>query len=254
MSNKKKSSTGPGSKAAARARAAEVVAAERRKARRRSLLWQAGIGLGALVIIGGAVVVVLQQRAERAENAVGPAAVTSDGGFLVGDPDAPVTVQVVEDFQCPACQAFEAAASEQLEGYAEGSEVNVEYRGVAFLDRMSSTDYSSRALNLSACTMEDGPDVWSELHRQLYLQQPSEGGAGLTDDELVSIAVAAGADEDRVAACQEADTWGAWVEATTDAATDDGVQGTPTLFVNGEQLDSGDPADLQAAVDEALAS
>lgn len=178
---------------------------------------------------------------------------TADGAFTVGSTDAPVTVQIVEDFQCPACQQFEAAAGDLLGRYARSGEVKLEYRGIAFLDQMSSTRYSSRALNASACVMGDGADVWQDFHRQLFLQQPAEGGAGLPDATLVDLAVTAGADRDAVTACIEDETYAGWVSETTNAAGADGVTGTPTVFVDGEKLSASSPEQLQAAVDKALA-
>ncbi len=247
------------SKSEARAATLARLKAEQRARRRRRVLWQSAVAVVvAAAVIGGAVVVLSNQDDDAptpsAISGAVPAAATDDGAFVVGDPDAPVTVQVVEDFQCPVCRQFEAAAGEMLDQYAAGTDVKVEYRGIAFLDRASSTRYSSRALNASGCVMDEGADVWKEFHRQLYLQQPPEGGAGLSDDQLVSIATAAGADGDRVASCVEDETYADWVEATTDAAGDDGVTGTPTLFVDGQKLSGFDPAALKAAVDQALAS
>lgn len=86
-----------------------------------------------------------------------------------------MTVQVVEDFQCPVCKAFEAQAGSQLAEWIAGDEVAVEYRGVAFLDNASSTQYSTRALNASACVASESPDAWLDFHTAMYEQQPEEG-------------------------------------------------------------------------------
>jgi protein-disulfide isomerase len=248
------------SKAQARAEALARLRAQERARRRRRTLWQVVAGVVVVALVVGGAVLVLSNQDDDATTAaaapdVVPQAVSKDGGFVVGDPDAKVTVQVVEDFQCPICKQFEAAAGDLLDQYAAGTDVKVEYRGIAFLDRASSTRYSSRALNASACVMPSGTEVWKEFHRQLYLQQPAEGGDGLTDDEITSIAVAAGADEDAVSSCVADEQYGDWVTATTNRAFDeDGVTGTPTLFVDGKKLSGFDPATLQAAVDQALGS
>lgn len=249
-------------KAEARAAALARLKAEEKARRRRRTLWQSlAAVVVAVLVVGGVVLALGNGEDERggsdaplAVDGEVPAATTNDGGFVVGNPDAAVTIEVVEDFQCPVCQQFEAAAGELLDSYAAGDDVKVEYRGIAFLDRASSTDYSSRALNASACVMDSGAEVWKEFHRQLYLQQPPEGGAGLSDDQLVSIATEAGADEAAVSSCVADQTYADWVGATTDRAGDDGVTGTPTLFVDGEKLAGFTPEELQAAVDKALAS
>jgi len=45
--------------------------------------------------------------------------------------------------------------------------------------------------------------------------------------------------------------YGDWVASTTEAAASDGVTGTPTIFVDGKQLDGFQLADVQAAVEQA---
>ncbi len=234
------------------AAAQEVLEADRRRRRRNGLIQIAVVVAVVAAVIGGTVVA-LKGGDDAAVAGSAPSGVTADGGYVIGNPEAPVTVQVVEDFQCPVCQQFEAVAGAMLDEYAAGDDVNVEYRGIAFLDRASSTEYSSRALNASACVIDSSDaEVWKEFHRQMYAQQPAEGGAGLRDSELIGIAEDAGAED--VDSCIADRTWAEWVKATTDAAFDDDVDGTPTVFVNGEKTADFDPATIQAAVDEALAS
>lgn len=236
----------------ARSDAARQIREDEKKRRRRSLAIQVAV-VGAIVvaIVGGTVYAL--QSSDNGTTESAPAAVNADGAYVVGDPDAPVRLQVVEDFQCPACQAFETAFGETLDEYAESGDVAVEYRGIAFLDRASTTEYSSRALNASACVMEAGDtEVWREFHRQLFLQQPPEGGAGLPDSELVRIADEAGAGD--VATCIDDRRYDDWVEATTRASGDDGINSTPTVLVDGEILEDPSPATIQDAIDEALAS
>ena len=247
-STSKRRSTDPQRSEAAR-KAAEMVHAQQAQARRRTVLVQAGVA--ALVVVVVLVVTIAVLRAQDgAEPSAVPPQVDDRGALVLGNPEAAVTVEVVEDFQCPACRAFEAAVGDLLRSYVEGDDVQVAYRGIAFLDRASSTDYSSRSLNASACVMGEGDEVWSRFHRSLFEQQPPEGGAGLGDDQLVRLAGAAGADEDAVRTCVEDGTYADWVASTTTQAGDDGVQGTPTVSVNGEELQ--DTSALEATVDAAL--
>lgn len=220
----------------------------------RSVGLQVGVAAVLVVVVVVAVIAVLQARDGADAPATAPAAATEQGGFVVGDPDAPVTVEVVEDFQCPACQQFEGLNADLLAQYAASGDVAVEYRGIAFLDRASSTAYSTRALNASACVMGEGEETWTAFHDALFAVQPPEGGAGLPDDVLVDLAVEAGADEDAVAGCIADGTYEAWAEDVTEAAFDGGVEGTPTVLVDGEPVASLEPAALQSAIDAAVAA
>ena len=247
-SKKPRRATDPQRSQAAR-RAAEMMKAQQAQARRRTVMVQAGVAALVVVVVLAVTVAILRAQDGTEPSAV-PPEVDDQGALVLGNPEAAVTVQVVEDFQCPACRAFEAANGDLLRSYVEGDEVQVAYRGIAFLDRASSTDYSSRSLNASACVMAEGGDVWSRFHRSLFEQQPPEGGEGLSDDQLVRLAEAAGADEDAVRTCVDDGTYADWVASTTTQAGDDGVDGTPTVYVNGEELE--DTTALEATVDAAL--
>ena len=230
-----------------RAAAARLLRDQEQRAKRRSLLIQVSIGVVAVVVVVATTVVVLANRGSDTPAAT-PPGLTSDGAVRFGPDDATVTVQAIEDFQCPACQQFETEFGDLLAGYRASEDVAVEYRPIAFLDRASTTDYSSRALNASMCVLDDaGPDVWIKMHGALYAQQPPEGGAGLSDDELTSIAADAGAGD--ISSCVADRPYDDWAQDTTQAVFDEGVNSTPTVLVDGEPVE---PAELEATVDAAL--
>lgn len=225
------------SKADRRAAAAALMREQKRRARRRALVVQTGVGALVVAAVVGITLVVLDRRGPG-DDATPPAGVTADGAIRFGAEDAPLTLQAVEDFQCPVCQQFEEVNGDLLQGYREGDQVAVEYRPIAFLDRASSTEYSSRALNASACVLDEGgKDAWLTYHGLLFDNQPEEGTDGLPDSDLVDLAGEAGVSGEDVESCIEDRRFGDWVEQTTDAAFDGDVTGTPTLFLNGEKLD-----------------
>lgn len=229
-----------------RAAASQVMRAQQRRASRRRLVMQVSIAVVVVVAVIGTTIAVLSSRDADGPSAE-PAGLTSDGAVRFGSDDAPVTVQVIEDFQCPACQQFEQANGDLLAGYVDGKDVAVEYRPISFLDRASSTEYSTRALNASMCVLDDsGPDAWLAMHEALYAQQPEEGGAGLDDDQLIDMAADAGAEGDSVASCIDDRAFGTWAADAT-AATE--FDSTPTVSVDGTVVE---PADLATAVDSAL--
>lgn len=235
--------------------AAELAREHQRKARRRAVLLQVGVGSLLVAVVIGVALVVLKTRDDSVASATAPAGLTADGAVRFGPADAKATLQVVEDFQCPVCAAFESAAGDLLAGYRADPAVAVEYRPIAFLDRASTTEYSTRALNASMCVLEaTAEDGWLSFHTALFTNQPPEGGAGLPDAELVSMAADAGAVSGDTESCIEERRYGDWVKQTTNAASDDGVRGTPTVFVNGEALSSFDPGVIEKAVSAASTS
>ena len=57
--------------------------------------------------------------------------------------------------------------------------IKVDYHMVAFLDRASTTNYSSRALNAAMAVLSTaGPDAFLKFHSLAYANQPEEGVGG----------------------------------------------------------------------------
>lgn len=173
-------------------------------------------------------------------------------GVVVGDPAAATTIRVYEDLQCPVCQQFEQIVHKPLrKGIGQGK-VKVEYRIVSFLDRASTNEYSSRAANALLVVLDQaGPEAFVEFHKALFADQPDEGGAGFTDDELIDMAVRAGADEAAIRGPIEDKMYAAWIAEATNQMAVDGVRGTPTVFVDDEMIEGG-PQDGVDAVLEAV--
>ena len=236
--------------AAKRAAEAAVLAAEQR--RRRTVV---GAVVATVLVVVAIVVVVVVQTARTSTSAdaavpAGTAAGTSETAFAVGADDAPVTVDLYEDYQCPNCKAFEDAAGSTLEDLVTAGTVRVVYHGMAFLDSSQNDDYSTRALNAAAVVASTaGTTALETFHDLLYANQPDEEtGSGLTDDQLITYAGQAGASGEEVEADIRDLVYGDWTEQATDQASKDGVTGTPTVFVDGTQLDDLSADGVTAAV------
>jgi protein-disulfide isomerase len=246
-------------RAAARRRIEEKRAAEaaaRAAAERRRRTRVGGVTAAVVVLVAVVVAVVVQTgRTTTSAEAAVPANTVDDGTtVVVGSADAPVTVDVYEDFQCPVCRTFEEAAGPTLAQLVGDGTVQVHYHGMAFLDTSANDDYSTRALPAAAAVVDTaGPDSFQAFHDLLFAHQPAEGGDGLTDDRLVELAAQAGATGDAVEQQIRDLTYGDWVETVTDRASRDGVTGTPTVLVDGEPLEELSADALSAAVTAAAA-
>jgi protein-disulfide isomerase len=231
--------------------------AARKEAKRRRLL----TALGGLVIVGLVVAIVVavvratsgDDGSSTASGEVVQPANVSEWSIPVGDEAAPVTVAIYYDYMCPACGAFEQANGDALDQLVQEGTARVELRPISFLDEQSGgTRYSTRSGNAIA-TVADGalPQVW-ELHRALYENQPEEGSAGLTDEQIADIAIEAGVPADVVERFTDG-TYEGWIAAATKASAEAGVEGTPTVLVDDEVFE-GDlytPGALTEAIESA---
>ena len=227
-------SKSPTNKSAARAaKAAELRAAQERAEKRRRLLMIGGVAALFLVIIGGAILISVLNR----EEVDAPPAGGSEHGVSIGDTDAPHKVIIYEDFLCPFCGELEAQTRDELAELADEGKVFVDYRPFDLLSEAIGSDYPIRAANAFAVVLdESGPEVAKEFHDLLFENQPSESGPFPSDDDLVDLAVEAGAEESDVRAGIEDLAMEDWVTDATEAARDANVSSTPTVILDGEEM------------------
>ena len=162
-----------------------------------------------------------------------PAGATA-AGVVVGDPNAPATIDLYLDFQCPACRQYEQQVGPTIDELVASGQARVAYHPVAYLNRFSSTQYSSRSSAAAGCAADAG--VLPRFAQLLYANQPPEGGTGLPDEQLVALGTQAGAGGD-FATCVQDGTYADWTRSVTDAASQAGVTATPTVLVNGQEVE-----------------
>ena len=236
MSSKSSNSSNSSKAATRAAKAAELRAAQERAEKRRRLLLIGGVAALFVLIVGGAIVVTVLSQ----EEVDAPAAGQGEYGVTIGDPDAEHEVVIYEDFLCPICGQLEDASNEGLAEAAADGKVLVEYRPIAILTQFG--DYSVRSANAFKAVLETaGPEEAKEFHDLLFEDQPAEDDkdSHFTDDELIDLAVEAGATEADVRDDIEGLAYEGWVDDATEAAIEANVQGTPTIILDGEQFNEG---------------
>jgi protein-disulfide isomerase len=273
--------------AEAREKARLIREAQLKKDKRNKLLIGWGIVaavVAILVVVALVVTTSIQQNTPIADQGPVPASANANGGVtllantdvkktdaatvdianLPAKPDAqpnpvvapgaeaeagqPVKVVAYIDFICPVCLRFENTYNDALTSLRNEGKISMEYRPLGFLDRQSSTNYSSRAANAAACVADKAPEKYAEYVDVLFANQPAEGGAGLSDDKLKSLASDIGAD---INSCVDDKTFRPYVKYSTELANRTGITGTPTVFIDGKQWDGATDlnAEIQAAID-----
>ena len=127
-----------------------------------------------------------------------PAGATPEGdGIVLGD--GPVPVDAFIDFLCPYCQRFELSSGPALATMLAEHRISLAYHPMNFLDQASTTRYSTRAAAASGCAADSGRFL--EYTHALFVNQPPEGSAGLSDSELAALAGEAGLPAQPFASC-----------------------------------------------------
>jgi protein-disulfide isomerase len=155
-------------------------------------------------------------------------------GKGIGDPNAPVKIEVYEDFQCPACKEYTGSVEKQLidSTYISSGQVYYEYMQYPFLDSNVVTKESQQAANASMCALEQGR-FW-DYHDLLYVNQGViENGGSYNDTRLRAFAESLGLDTNAFNNCFNDNKYRDEIESELQRGKDLGVTGTPTVIVNG---------------------
>jgi len=150
----------------------------------------------------------------------------------VGAADAPVTIDVWSDFQCPACGFFATSVEPGLiEEYVRPGTVRLVYRDSAFIDGGRPDGESQQAAAAARCAGEQGK-FW-QYHDYLFENQKGENKGAFRRERLDQIAQAVGLDMSAYQSCMGGDAPEKAVQAETAVGKAAGVRSTPTLAING---------------------
>jgi protein-disulfide isomerase len=195
-----------------------------------------------LVVVFAVGYVVLSKPWASSTPAAASYPVTADGVVVTaGQANAPVTIDVYEDYLCPFCERFETRSGGDLTSALNQGKVKVNYHALNILDaRTAPPGYSTLAANAALCAVPAG--IWPAFHQRLFAEQPAEGSAGLTAAQLTKIGTDLGAGP-AFGTCVAANGNAAAISSATNAAATnpalqtDGQFGTPTVAVGGKKID-----------------
>jgi protein-disulfide isomerase len=209
-----------------------------------------------IAVIGGAVLIAFAVAGgDRTQPVEGPAsqgapvagafAGLAADGYVLGRPDAPVTIDLYEDFQCPACrrwgeQVFPALAAKEL---ASG-QARLVFHDFAFIGPES----MAAAKAGQAAARQDR--FWS-LWAAIYANQGRENSGALNVERLTDIARTVGLDVERFKADMASSGAAMAVDASIADAQRLGVESTPTVIIGGRHLVGASYAEIAAAVADA---
>lgn len=174
---------------------------------------------------------------------------TDEGGFRMGNPDAPVKLVEFASMTCPHCASFSVQAAEPLREYVRGGHVSWEFRNFV----LNAPD--AAASMLARC---QPPQAFFRITDQLFAEQQTWLG-NMTQEEAEQIqrlpepqqipALARaleldqffrrrGVPEAEVNSCladrQQLDRL---ADLNTQANQDHGVSGTPAFMINGQMVE-----------------
>ncbi|MFE3192221.1 DsbA family protein [Nocardia sp. NPDC059240] len=244
--------------------------------RNRKILIQVGVAVVLLGLIAGIGITLAVRKHnndkaepantfhwDAAQGALVPPNLTPDGAIRIDNTGVPapagkqkVAVRVVADMQCPACDMFENSNADALKKAVTSGQAVVDYNIISFLDRASNgNQFSTRAGAAAYVMYEADPTKFQGWLAAMYQKQPKENGNGMSDDQLIQIAKDAGYTDPAVAQAIKDGRYVQWIKTQTNAVFATGVKSTPTVYVNGTQVQDPQalmtPGGMTAVIDNA---
>jgi protein-disulfide isomerase len=201
-------------------------------------IWVSVAVIVVLVVVAG-LVVWINNSANAPQDVVTPDSAVVDGetgAIMVGDGENTMATYI--DFMCPVCNQFEQVYGEAISGLVDDGTITLNIHPISILDRASQgTEYSTRAANAMYCVAVADGDAAVPFMQSMFANQPAEGTAGLTDEQILAIAGEVGVTG--IDACVNDGEYAGYVTAMTEetpvAPGASGV-GTPTIAINGEAI------------------
>lgn len=162
-----------------------------------------------------------------------------------GPADAPVDVVVFEDFLCPHCGTFAENITPRIErNYVDDGSVAYYSKNFVVIG-----PESERIAQVGECVFEQGNDAFWTFEEVAFRSQD-----GLTEARAIALAeeYVTDLDADELRACIADGRGLDAVRADMEHVQALGLQGTPTVFVAGEQVRA-TYDDIAAAIEAALA-
>ncbi len=151
------------------------------------------------------------------------ASLAADAKPIASTPDpsgSVVDIRVYADYLCSLCGEFQRTNLNQLEPLVRDGAVTLEMHPVAiYTSHSAGTKYSLRAANAAACVANYSPKAFWKFNASLFMDQPREGGPGLTDAQLKQRVKDAGAtNSSEISSCIDDGRFKTWVTTASDRA------------------------------------
>lgn len=187
------------------------------------------------VVVGVVMIMLVPTLLSKKTNssALVPASVSADNGYGIAfnsDLKSVPVIDIYEDFQCPVCAQFEKMQGDYIESLITEKKAKVVYHTLSFLG-----PESVRAANGAACSADQ--DNFLNYHRALYANQPAENTGAWTNEALAAVGQAAGIQSKKFVSCVTGGQYADWVNNVAAAGAKANVNSTPTVFINGKEID-----------------
>ena len=120
--------------------------------------------IAAIAVVGVVVISNNSSTGPEIDYSTIPQSRGEDGAFILGDPNAPVTLIEFADFVCPHCVTYEATVSQFIKDYVATGQAKLEYR----MFPTAGGDMTRFAGQIAECADDQRPGAFWEAYALLY--------------------------------------------------------------------------------------
>lgn len=209
------------------------------------------IGMVVFVVAVGVIFSFVSNKSSN--TAAVPSSVSKANGYGIvfnGDLTGKPVVDLWEDFQCPVCAHFEATDGAYMQQLILSKKAKVVYHLLSFIG-----PESILAANAGACAADQGKFL--QFHSFLYAHQGTENTGTWSNAALIIAGAAVGITDAKFPTCVNTGKYNGWVTNIANDGVTKKINQTPTLLVNGKEINRGtnvasayfDPALLKKAIE-----
>lgn len=189
------------------------------------------IGMVIFVVAVGVIFSVMGNRSTG--GGATPSSVSKADGYGItfnGDLKGKPTIDLWEDFQCPVCKQFELTNGGYIAKLINEKKAKVVYHVLSFIG-----PESVLAANAGACAADE--NKFLQLHTYLYLTQGTENTGTWSNAALITAGSTVGLTDSKFTKCVNNGAYTKWVSNIANDGVNKKINATPTVFVNGKELD-----------------
>lgn len=157
--------------------------------------------------------------------------------LAAGPLDAPVTLVVFSDYQCPFCARWSTETLPLMMDHADAGDLRIEWRDVNVFGAAS-----ERAARASYAAGQQG--MFWEYHDELFAGGATRSEGELSDEALVALAADLGLDTDQFETDLASEETAEQIAANQQLGLDLGAYSTPAFILGGQPIVGAQPSQV----------
>ncbi|MDY6788940.1 MAG: thioredoxin domain-containing protein [Candidatus Nanohaloarchaea archaeon] len=173
------------------------------------------------------------------QDKIDPSKISLKGEPVLGQEDAPVTMVMYEDFECPFCKKFETnTVPKVVDNYVKSGEVKMVWKDLPLPERIH--PWADEGAAAMECVYRQDESAFWKVKDKVFSNQNSISLQNV-ESKIKQFASEEEVSKSAVQSCLDNDNPMSEVDKDKKEARSVGAKGTPTVFINGKKIVGAQP-------------